>query len=759
MLLTLKRIVQEMAGIPELGDALECLTYSLKEAMKVDCCSVYLADYQQQHFTLMATEGLSKSAIGDVCIGFSEGLVGLIGQREEPINIEDAHSHPRFKYYPEVQEDNYHAFMGTPIIHQRKVLGVLTVQQKNKRKFSEDEEAFLITLSAQLALEILQAEMRGGLSSSGDEGQLLRQKTFHALSASEGVAIATGEVVGPRSRLKHQILLKSPHHEKEIQRYKQAVRLTREEFSLLASKMQGLIPEDAQGIFQLYQQLLDNNNLGQEVESKIHMGWSAVSALKLVVESYVRQFAAMDDKYMRERATDIEDLGDRVLAHLLHSGNAARKISQPAILIAVEVTASMLAEFPHDHLKGIVSLKGTQHSHGAILARAMGIPAVMGLGNVPLTLFEDEVLIVDGYSGEVVVAPDDDVVTDYQQLIEEEAELLTVILSEADQPAVTEDNCSLNLFVNSGLERDTDFEIYEHSKGIGLFRTEIPFMLRERFPSEWEQQSLYRQLLEANQSKPVTMRTLDVGGDKPLPYLPISEENPFLGWRGIRLTLDHPEIFLVQVRAMLKANLGIDNLKIMLPMITSVNEVDESIRLINQAFYEVSEEVSTQGVKLTMPQVGVMLEVPSVLYQLPELASRVDFFSVGSNDLTQYMLAVDRNNSRVASLCDSYHPAILRALYHIVQQSEELNIPVTLCGELAGEPGGAILLLAMGYRQLSMSSHNLRKVKWVIRNTKLKDAQALLHKVLICTQPVQVKDKVNYYLENMGAGGLIRAGK
>ena len=283
-------------------------------------------------------------------------------------------------------------------------------------------------------------------------------------------------------------------------------------------------------------------------------------------------------------------------------------------------------------------------------------------------------------------------------------------------------------------------------------------MLRERFPSEQEQVDLYRQMLEACPDKVITMRTLDVGGDKPLPYFPIVEENPFLGWRGIRLTLDHPEIFLVQIRAMLRANIGLGNLQIMLPMITSVSEVDESKRLIRQAFHEVSEEIVDQNKTLLMPKLGVMLEVPAVIYQIQQLADKVDFFSVGSNDLTQYLLAVDRNNPRVAGLYDSYHPAVLCALKSIAEQCKKFNVPVAVCGEMAGEPGGAILLMAMGYNKLSMNSHNLLKVKWVIRSVSLNHAQSLLTKILCLDSPQRVKEEINTYLESIGLGGLVRAG-
>lgn len=760
MLTTLKRIVQEVNQIPVLDDALSSLATSLVAALKVDSCSIYLADYEQQHFMLAATQGLAKSAIGQVSIGFSEGLVGLIGQREEPINISNASRHPRFKRYPEVQEDNYHAFLGAPIIHQRKVLGVLTLQQKEKRRFSEDEEAFLVTLAMQLAVEIANAKARGAINLLEENIPKDWQKSLKGVPGSSGLASGFGYLQNMMVSIHGHVPKRSGQKQRQIQMYRDAVKKTQQDMAELSDRIQGDVPDDVQAIFQLYHHLLDANSLGRDVEEKIKAGWDAATSLKMVVESYIRQFQSMSDAYMRERAVDVEDMGNRVLANILGlSNNQALKREPPehSILIAEEVTAVMLAEFPSEKLMGIVSIRGSSNSHASIMARAMGIPAVMGLSNVPIALLDEKEILLDGYTGDVIVSPNSTIRHEFEQLVLEEQLLSDRIHSQESAPATTTDNCQMHLFVNAGLSLDTENNQNPNSDGVGLFRTEIPFMMRQRFPTEQEQVELYRGLLDAEPDKPFTMRTLDVGGDKPLPYFPISEENPFLGWRGIRLTLDHPEIFLVQIRAMLRASIDLENLNIMLPMITSVSEVSEAKRLIRQAFYEV-EEALDFGQSLSMPKIGVMLEVPAVIYQLPQLAKIVDFFSVGSNDLTQYLLAVDRNNPRVADLYDSYHPAVLSALHTIAKHSNLLQIPFTLCGEFAGDPGGVVLLLAMGYRKLSMNNHNLLKVKWIIRNINQGSAEQLLAKVLTLNNPQDVRNEVNLYLESVGLGGLVRAG-
>jgi phosphotransferase system enzyme I (PtsP) len=280
-------------------------------------------------------------------------------------------------------------------------------------------------------------------------------------------------------------------------------------------------------------------------------------------------------------------------------------------------------------------------------------------------------------------------------------------------------------------------------------------MIRERFPGEEEQFQIYREVLQSFNNGPVTLRTLDVGGDKALPYFPIEEDNPFLGWRGIRITLDHPEIFLVQLRAMLRASEGRQNMQLLLPMINSVGEVEDALAILRRAH----QELVAENPNILMPKVGVMVEVPSIVFQVEEIARRVDFLSVGTNDLTQYLLAVDRNNSRVAELYDSLHPAVLRALIQVVKGAHAQNIPVSVCGEMAGDPAAAILLVGMGYDSLSMSMANLPRIKWVVRNFTTSRARRLLSEALEFEQAFQVREHMNNVLETAGLGGLVRAGR
>ena len=767
MLTTLRRIVLEFSQETQLQTALERMVSRIKKALNTDCCSVYLADYTQQHFLLMASDGLAQKSFGQTAIGFSEGLVGLVGKREEPLNIANARSHQHFKHAPEVEEDDFNAFLGTPIIHRGKVLGILSIQQKHARNFTENEEAFLVTLAAQLANALANAEVKNLLTHAQTSKGV---KQLLGIAGAPGIAMSQLVVYQPKVDLTTQILqtVDADQQNEQIIRFKQAIEKTKADFEQLSQQLSAAINADTLAIFDVYKQLLAQADISEGVIKKINEGWRAQSALKLVIEHYVAQFEALDDSYLKERASDIRDLGNRILLNFHDHNDGLLALPDHFILLAEEVTAPMLAEYQFKGLKGIVSFSGSANSHAAILAHALELPAIMGITNIAIAQFDQQQGIIDGYSGELFINPDDALIGEYQHLMAQETALTNKLQQEIHLPTITQDGREIELQLNAGLS--AVFECPENLArlGIGLYRTEIPFMNRHCFPSEQEQTKLYETVLREFSHKPVTMRTLDIGGDKSLPYFPITEDNPFLGWRGIRITLDHPEIFLVQIRAMIRANHHHKNLEIMLPMISNVNEVDEAIRLINQAYYEVKNEIENEVVnkaeheqktdQILRPKIGIMLEVPAVIFQLEALAQRVDFFSVGSNDLTQYLLAVDRNNAQVASLHDAFHPAVLCALHSIAKQSAQHSVPLSLCGELAGVPAGAILLVAMGYDKLSMNGHNIARIKWVIRHINFTRAQTILSHTLKLTTAKQVHSYLNEQLEQLGLGAFIRAG-
>ncbi|MCL6415126.1 phosphoenolpyruvate--protein phosphotransferase [Aestuariirhabdus sp. Z084] len=724
MLNILRVIVQKVNAAKTLQAALEIIVHEVRVAMKTQVCSVFLFDNDENCYTLMASEGLNQSAIGMKLLR-SEGLVGQVGLREEPINLQDAASHPKYRYLKESGEERYHAFLGVPIIHHRSILGVLVVQQKEIRYFDETEESFLVTMSAQLAAVIAHAEASGALTSP-KTGQTAKDTRFTGIAGAPGVAIGEAVVISPPAYLSAVPDRPAEDIPLELLHLKRALKAVRKEMRATARKLAPSLPPEEIALFDVYRGMLDDNAIGAEVRALIEQGQWAQGALRQVIEDHVKNFEMMEDPYLSERATDVRDLGRRVLSHLQQQ-DEKKVVVYPdnCVMVSEELTPAMLGEVPRDKLVGLVSVKGSGNSHVAILARAMGVPTVMGAVDLPFTRVNGLELIIDGNLGRVYPSPSVELRGYYQEVVDQERAFVAGLEVLRDKPCITKDDARVALWVNTGLMTDVARSLDRGAEGVGLYRTEVPFMIRERFPSEKEQTKIYQEQLKAFAPHPVTMRTLDIGGDKALSYFPIKEDNPFLGWRGIRVTLDHPEIFLVQVRAMLKASVGLNNLRIMLPMVCSVAEVEEALHLIHRAHGEVVNE----GLEVELPPVGVMIEVPAAVYLVRDFAKRVDFLSVGTNDLTQYLLAVDRNNPRVAELYHSFHPAVLSALNAIVRDARAEGTAVSVCGEMAGDPAAALLLVAMGYDVLSMNATNLPRIKWVLRNAELEWARDLLREV------------------------------
>lgn len=762
MLKILKRIVQDVTTANHLTDALRILVQRVHAAIVTEAVAVYLIDNKHAEYVLIATEGLNKQAESKVRIPIDTGLISLVGRREEPINIDNAQTHPEFHHNPLLNEDHLHAFLGVTIIQHRKLYGVLSVQQTAERCFDDAEESFLITLASQLGGMIAHAEATGELAQltqpppTGIVRTETQQIALNGIGSVPGVAIGSAIVVYPPADIdavpRHTI----ENIDNEIAIFYTALQATRDSMHRLGRRMKVSVGDDEHALFDVYLRILDKDSLGAEVVDEIrneHL--SAQAALAVVIKKHILQFENMKDDYLRERASDFRDIGRRVLAELQSSQQEEIEYPRRTILVGDEITAAALAEVPEGQLAGVVSAKGSNSSHAAILARAMGIPTVIGVRGLKMEHLARRAMIVDGYSGNIFISPSKALVTEYKQLIQEEEELNQSLISLHDKPAETLDNHRISLQVNTGLALDSGMSLSVGAEGVGLYRSEMPFMSRDRFPSEDEQYIIYRQTLKAFAPSWVTMRTLDIGGDKILPYFPIQEDNPYLGWRGIRITLDHPDVFLLQVRAMMRANEELNNLRIMLPMVTNLSEVDEAAYLINQAYHELLEE----GCQIEKPALGVMIEVPAAAYQARELAKRVDFISVGSNDLTQYLLAVDRNNGRVANLYDSLHPAMLGTLQKIVDGGHSAGVKVSICGEMASDPLAAILLLAMGFDTLSMNSSSLPRIKWVIRNISLAIARRVLDEVLELEHPTEIRLHLQKALDDQGLGGLIRAGK
>ncbi|ENM5744924.1 phosphoenolpyruvate--protein phosphotransferase [Vibrio mimicus] len=747
MLSQLRDIVEQVSKVEDVYQALDIFVKQTCEAMNTECCTVYLANEEMHRLELMATQGLKFK--GDkIHIDFDEGLVGLVKRSAEPINLAEASKHPSFKYFKQLGEEVYHSFLGTPIIYRKQVLGVLVVQQKSPRLFSEMEVSFLVTLAAQLAVLVAHAQTQGHWRLSK------KQQAITGVAASSGVAIGEFWWDDTQPDLSEVLPASTLDIDLEQERIALAVESALADFRRMRKKLDGDINKETLAIFDLFTHLLNDPMLRKDLKTQIQKGDRADWALRQVVESYSNRFARMSDVYLRERAQDIRELGQRLLFFLLNTESTQPKIDKPVILVVRELTASILAALPKDKLLAVVSLEGAANSHAAILSRALGIPAVMGV-SINLRDINGKKGIVDGYSGKLFISPSKTILNEYRALANEERELARMVNDAIREPAFTIDGARVELLLNAGLSADTSIAVNQGVDGVGLYRTEISFLLQHRFPSEEEQTQQYRHVLNMYPHQRVVMRTLDIGGDKPLPYLPIEEDNPFLGWRGIRFTLDHPDIFIIQLRAMLKASAESGNLSILLPMISGAKELDDALKFIYQAY----QEVSLLDPRIVMPQIGIMIEVPSMLYLLPLIADKIDFVSVGTNDLTQYLLAVDRNNARVADVYESMHPAVVMALKQIQVTCETHQIPVCVCGELAGDPIGALLLIGLGYTTLSMNTSNVAKVKYLVRHSELAELKLLADRALIQPYGRDIYDMMLAYIEKHGFAGFVRAGK
>jgi phosphotransferase system enzyme I (PtsP) len=750
MIHRLQRIVQEVNRAPDIEHALVMITKSLIRDLNADACTIYLASEDNPGVLVLKTcEGLNPEMIGKVELKLGQGLIGTIAERAETMNLADASTHKNFILVQESGEIAFPILLGVPIITHRDVLGVIAVQRA-ENLFNEDEEAYLTTLAAQIASSIERAESKGRFS------------TEQATHMIKGVAGAPGMAIGEALVLNRGVNLesvpdkKSSDIEGELSSFREAVRKVCDELTVQAEQMRASLPEEECALFIAYAQMLSGGSLIDDTEKSIAAGNWAPSSWRDTVEQHAYVFTQMEDRYLAERANDIRDLGLRVLRKLMLEQNLYINFPERTILVGDEVTATDLADVPLDCLSGIVSAHGSSSSHVAILAHALGIPAVMGVPNLPVKQLDGVKLIVDGYNGSAFVNPDKAVLDEYNQYLQEEAAIEQDLLGLKDQPAVTIDKHQVTLLVNSGLMSDHTPSLRSGAEGVGLYRTEIPFQIRDRFPSEEEQYLIYKDVLDTFRGMPVVLRTLDVGGDKPLSYFPIDEANPFLGWRGVRITLDHPEIFVTQVRAMIRANVGANNLEILLPMISGKAEVVDSLVLINRVRDEIEEEI---GETIELPKIGAMIEVPSAVYQIEDICSLVDFVSIGTNDLTQYLLAVDRNNENVAELYSSLHPAVLKAMCQIVEGAMHNDTPVSVCGELAGDPLGVMALLGMGIDHLSMSVGSLLRAKKVIMSFNHAELIDMLKQALTMSDAASIRAMYAGQLDQRGLGGLIRAGK
>ena len=743
--LSLQQIIAKLKEVNNLPDAAVEVVEWVTQAIHVDACAIYVHENNKQNFRMLASAGMT-SVPNSLQSLDNNNLVSLVASRAEPLNLEDATTHPRYSSLTHETSNTLHSFLGVPIIERRQAFAVIVAQRKIRQRFSEHEEALLVTLAIHLATLFTYA-----LAIDKAKTLTLRDETTHnirfsGISGAPGIAIGTAVVINPPAHLEAVPFKRCLNIEEEKAVLLKTLQVLRRDIKTVRNRFANTMAEADLKLFDAYSMILKDATIENEIIKRIEHNEWAPSAVSTVILKHARAFQMMEDEYFRERANDIKDLGSRIINQLLKKEIKHTAFPQDTILLGDVLSPAVFSSVPMTKVRGMASVQGSYNSHIAIVARAIGITTIVGIDNLPLQQMDGMPLIIDGNAEEIIFKPDDELLSHYKTLLNNEKLIQEGFNTVAHLPCKTLDDYHIPLMVNTGLTTDIRKSVKSGAEGVGLYRTEIPFLMSEYFPTEEEQHKIYRQHLEAYSPRPVTMRTLDIGGDKNLDYFPIEEDNPFLGWRGIRITLDHPEIFLTQVRAMLKASSGLNNLNIMLPMIVQLDEVQYAKQLIQQAY----DELTADGWKLRLPPVGVMIEVPAAVYLVESFAKMVDFISVGTNDLIQYLLAVDRNNPRVADRYQPFHPAVLHALADIAQRGQKNNIPVYICGELAGDPLAAILLVAMGFSYLSMSVSNLPRVKSYLRQVSVERAKICLEKIMQEDNAQAIQQQIQTFAEEMG---------
>jgi phosphotransferase system enzyme I (PtsP) len=720
----LRRLREVMAEPVSAQDRLDKIVVLIAANMVAEVCSCYVLRIDGT-LELYATEGLNRLAVHQTVLRSDEGLVGLVASEANAINLSDAQAHPAFSYRPETGEEIYHSFLGVPILRAGNMLGVLVVQNRARRTYSEEEVEALQTTAMVLAEMIASGEL-SALAKPGAEPAARRPLALKGTALNDGIALGHVVLHEPRVVVTNYI---AEDVTKERKRLEEALTTLRADLDAMLETGEVADGGEHRDVLEAYRMFAYDRGWVHRLEEAVLTGLTAEAAVERVQSDTRARMLRQTDPFLRERLHDLDDLANRLLRQLLgHDHAPAReKLPENAVIVARMMGPAALLDYDRKRLRGLVLEEGGPNSHVAIVARALGIAAVGEIANATGQVDPGDAIIVDGANGDVHVRPTPDMESAYVERVRVRARRQLQYLALRDKLTVSKDGQAVTLLINAGLVVDLPHVEDTGAAGIGLFRTELQFMVASSFPRTNEQLSLYRAVLDAAKGKPVTFRTLDIGGDKILPYMRnVEEENPALGWRAIRLGLDRPGLLRSQVRALLRAAAGRE-LRIMFPMVAAVAEFDEAKTIVEREL----THLRRHGHKLPeRVEIGTMLEVPSLLYQLDELLDRVDFLSVGSNDLLQFMYAVDRGNSRVSDRFDPVSPPFLRALKEIVDKSKAHHKPVTLCGEMASRPIAALALLALGFRSLSLSPSAVGPVKALLLELDIKKAETFVTSLL-----------------------------
>lgn len=738
---------------------LDTMVEMIAGRLDIDVCSVYLIDEASEELVLRATVGLQPQSVGMIRMGLHEGLTGWVLETMQPVFVIHPSRHARHKYFKGSDEELYETFLGLPLVYHQRRLGVMVIQTRQTDAISESDIPFFTALGSQISAT---AAYTGLLENMAREGQppSWQEKSDETQNSSattpmqkdllRGIPVSSGFAEGyacyPRQSISFdQIPLSySDNKAEEIKRLEKAFREAEGEVSQLAGRVEDLAEQD-QAIIETHLMLLQDEVFKDKIKAQIEQQEvTAEYALKKVVLKHLVFFMKLDDPYLQERGADVEDIGKRVLRHLFGlQESMTTDLEQETIIVAPDISPVDLVALKQPNLKGIVLSGGGKTSHTVIMAKSFEIPMVIGVKSALDTVKKHDFLIVDGNSGLVFRKPSREIIEEYARLRQEMESRFQVLTALKSFKAQTPDGHEIRLGANVGLLSDMQLVEKYGADHVGLYRTEFPFLVRKQFPSEEEQVALYRKIIEAAGDCRVTIRTLDVGGDKFLPYLKFPAEiNPFLGWRSVRVSLELKDVFRTQLRAILKAS-AFGKIRLMFPMITSVSEIRE----IREILEHEKNTLTAAGIPFdTGIPIGMMIEVPAAVKILDRLLNYVDFVSIGSNDLIQYILAVDRNNQKVASIYNPLHPAVIATIFEVVSICRRMRKTVSVCGESASSPQCAFLYLGMQVDQLSMNPASIPLIKDLIRSVSFREAEAVLQQVRV----MEDTDEISAFLDRLG---------
>jgi phosphotransferase system enzyme I (PtsP) len=719
----LRRLRDLMAAGTAAEERLNQTVRLIASDMVAEVCSVYIMRAGEV-LELFATEGLNPDAVHKTRMRVGEGLIGDIAAHARAIAASDAWAHPNFSYRPETGEDLFRSLMGVPIMRGGRVAGVLAVQNKAQRLYTEEELETLETVAMVLAELIASGDLVNPSEAIMADATAIVPRRLDGLRLNAGLAIGTALLHSPRVTIR-QMVAENPVE--ELERLKTAVADMHTQLDTLLTGSDVMASGELQDVMESYRMFAQDRGWLGRIREAINTGLTAEAGVQKVQNDMRARMREVTDPYLRERLLDLEDLTGRLLTHLSGAVLDTSEMPLDAIVFARAMGPAELLDYDRTKLKGLVLEEGSATSHVAIVARALDIPVLGRVSDVLDRVETGDLVVLDSDNGQVFIRPGQDVLDAVRVSMQAQADLKLRYAATRHLPAMTRDGQSVSLLLNAGLLIDLQHLEETGADGIGLYRTEIPFMVRSSYPNVATQTDIYRKVLEATDTRPVTFRTLDIGGDKALPYFDAGEdENPAMGWRAIRIGLDRPIMLRQQLRALIRAATGRE-LRVMFPMVATVEEYLRARALLDE------ELTRAEDLKEAMPErvkVGAMLEVPSLMWQMPQLLARVDFLSVGSNDLLQFLFAWDRGSPRLSDRYDTLTPGVLAFFDDLVRKARAASVPITLCGEMAGRPLEAMMLIGLGFRALSMTAASIGPVKMMTRSLDARQLRPLLDQIM-----------------------------